>query len=92
MTVYLRNSLTYVWAFLAAITVFSWWISHEGGTAFRVNQAVTIGVLVIAAVKVQCVMQHFMEVQTAPTWLRRTCVGWLLAIFALLLGCYYAAL
>jgi hypothetical protein len=51
---------------------------------------VTVVVLVIAAVKTQLVIWHFMEVRRAPVWLRVTTMSWLIALFGLLLGFYFA--
>ncbi len=92
MVEYLRNPLTYAWAFLVAITVASWWISGGGGAAYRADAAVTVGVLLIAALKSRLVMRYFMEVRNAPAWLRRTTDAWLLLLFALLLGFYFVRL
>jgi hypothetical protein len=49
-------------------------------------------VLLIAAVKAQLVIWHFMEVRRAPVWLKATTSGWVVGIFALLLGFYFAGL
>lgn len=92
MTSYIRNPLTVVWAIATSITVVSWLISRGGGAAHVLSVSVTIGVLVIAAVKTQLVISYFMEVRDAPVWLRLTTTGWLVALFALLLGVYFAAL
>ncbi len=48
--------------------------------------------LLIAAVKAYLVIWHFMEVRRAPVWLKVTTGGWVLALFALLLGFYFASL
>ena len=88
MHAYVQNSLTYVWAFLTAITLASWWLSHSRGANFQLDAGVTAGVLVIAFVKVRFVIWHFMEVKTAPAWLRRTCDGWLIAIAVLIFTFY----
>ena len=45
----------------------------------------------MAMVKAFLVIWHFMEVRHAPTWLRATMVGWLVGLFASLLGIYFAA-
>jgi len=37
------------------------------------------------------VIWHFMEVRDAPTWLRATTSGWVVALFGLLMGLYFAA-
>jgi len=92
MATYLRNPLTWVWAFLAAVTVVSWSIGRGHGHAFQVDAAITIGVLLIAAVKAQLVMRYFMEVRAAPLWLKRTAYGWNIVLFCLLLLFYWLSL
>lgn len=91
MTAYLRSPLIVVWALLTAVTVASWLTARDGGEAHHLNAAVTVVVLLIAAVKTQLVIWHFMEVRHAPTWLKVTTNGWLLGLFGLLFGCYFAA-
>ena len=92
MTTYLRNPLTIVWAVLAMVTVVSWLTARDGGAAHVVNPTVTVVVLLIAAVKTQLVIWHFMEVRHAPRWLKMTTGGWTVVLFALLLAFYFAAL
>jgi cytochrome c oxidase subunit IV len=91
VTTYLRSPLTFVWAVLTAVTLASWLTARAGGAAHDVNATVTVVVLLIAAVKTQLVIWHFMEVKDAPSWLKVTTSGWLVALFALLLGCYFGA-
>ena len=91
VTTYLRNPLTYVWALLTAVTVASWLTAREGGGSHQLNATVTVVVLLIAAVKTQLVIWHFMEVRDAPTWLRATTSGWVVALFGLLMSLYFAA-
>ena len=88
----IRNPLTIVWALLTIVTVASSLISLDGGAAHQINATVTSVVLLIAAVKAYLVIQHFMEVRRAPVWLKATAGGWVLGLFTLLLGVYYAAL
>jgi hypothetical protein len=38
------------------------------------------------------VIRHFMDVRHAPVWLKATTSGWVLGLFALLLGFYFAGL
>ena len=78
MTSYVRNPLTIVWALLTAVTVVSWLTARDAGATHLVNATVTVVVLVIAAVKTQLVIWHFMEVRRAPSWLRVTTISWLL--------------
>jgi Prokaryotic Cytochrome C oxidase subunit IV len=104
---YLRNPLTLVWALLTAVIVASWaWLTAMatdvrkateetfatmGGAAQHLNTTITVVVLLAAAVKAQLVIWLFMEVRHAPTWLKATTSGWLVALFGLLLGFYFAA-
>lgn len=92
MTAYLRHPLTVVWALLTTVTVVSWLTARDGGAAHHLNATVTVVVLMIAAVKTQLVIWHFMEVRAAPRWLKVTTSGWLVAVFGLLLGFYFAAI
>jgi hypothetical protein len=92
VTSYIRNPLTIVWALLTLVTAVSWLTARDGGAAHVVNPTVTVVVLLIAAVKSQLVIWHFMEVRCAPLWLRATTTSWVLVLFALLLGFYFAFL
>ena len=92
MTSYVRHPLTLVWTFLTSITVVSWLICRDGGAAHQISVAVTVGVLLIAAVKTQLVISYFMEVRYAPVWLQVTTAGWLIVLFTLLMGAYVASL
>jgi hypothetical protein len=92
MTSLIRNPLTIVWALLTTVTIASSLIALDGGAAHQINTTVTTVVLVIAAVKAFLVIWHFMEVRRAPVWLKATTSGWVLALFALLLGFYFASL
>jgi Prokaryotic Cytochrome C oxidase subunit IV len=92
MTSLIRNPLTIVWALLTAVTVASSWIAIDGGASHQINTTVTTIVLLIAAFKAHMVIRHFMEVRHAPVWLKATTSGWVLGLFALLLGFYFAGL
>jgi caa(3)-type oxidase subunit IV len=92
MTSLIRNPLTIVWALLTTITIASSWIAFDGGASHQINTTVTTVVLLIAAVKAHLVIRYFMEVRHAPVWLKATTSGWVLALFALLLGFYFAGL
>jgi Prokaryotic Cytochrome C oxidase subunit IV len=92
MTSLIRSPLTIVWALLTTITIVSSLVALDGGAAHQINTTVTTVVLLIAAVKAQLVIWHFMEVRRAPVWLKATTSGWVLGLFALLLGFYFAGL
>lgn len=89
MTSLIRNPLTLVWALLTAVTVVSWLVSRDGGAAHQLNSTVTTVVLLIAAVKAQLVIWHFMEVRRAPVWLKAVTSGWVIAVVAAMLGVYF---
>jgi hypothetical protein len=90
VTHYLRSPLTLVWLVLTSVTFVSWWIgaTARGGT-LRLSLPITLGVIAIAILKMGLVMWHFMEVRSAPAWLRWNCSGWLLSL-AILLSALYA--
>jgi cytochrome c oxidase subunit IV len=92
MTSLVRDPLTLVWALLTTVTVASSLIAVEGGASHQINTTVTTVVLLIAAFKAHMVLRHFMEVRHAPFWLKATTSGWVLGLFALLLGFYFAGL
>jgi hypothetical protein len=92
MTSLIRNPLTIVWAVLTTVTLASWLIARDGGASHQINTTVTTVVLLIAAVKSQLVIRHFMEVRRAPIWLKATTSGWVIALFALLFGFYFAGI
>ena len=92
MTSLIRNPLTIVWAFLTTVTIASWLVARDGGAAHQINTTVTTIVLLIAALKAYLVIQHFMEVRRAPGWLKAVTSGWVVGLFTLLLGFYFAAL
>jgi hypothetical protein len=82
--------LTYVWVILSVIAVLSWWLGHTARSGgFLVSSTpVTIGVLLIGCIKTRLIMQHFMEVRTAPTWLRRVMDIWLVVFWGAVLSIY----
>lgn len=87
-----HRTLIYVWAFLVAITIASWWLGRGTDAPFHIDWTITLGVLLVAAVKVRLVIQYFMEVRSAPSWLKWTCDGWLALLFVALFGFYWAAI
>lgn len=79
--------LAVVWAVLSAITVLSWLLvtfTQDGGRITS-RAALTAGVVVIGLVKTRLIMQEFMEVRTAPTWLRAFTDGWLIVFWGAVL-------
>jgi hypothetical protein len=87
-----RRTLIYAWAFLVAITIVSWFLGRATDAPFHIDKVITLGVLLVAAVKVRLVLLYFMEVREAPRWLKWTCDGWLAILFLALIGFYWAVI
>ena len=85
----LKNPMTITWAVLVGITLLTWLLSQQSGAAFEKNQLITIGVLLVAALKCHLVIIQFMEVKHAPSWLRLSCAAWLSLIVLLCIGIPY---
>lgn len=80
------RALTLTWVVLVAITVGSWWLApaHFANTV-EPSAAVTALVLALAFIKSRLIIQYFMEVHTAPRWLKLATDAWL----ALLIGAVF---
>lgn len=76
------RSITSAWLALTAITIVSWWWlapAHVTGT-MQASTAITAVVLALTFVKCRLIIRHFMEVRTAPAWLKHATDGWLTAL------------
>jgi hypothetical protein len=81
--------INYVWIALSAITILSWGLATaREGTDLVSSVPITIGVLTLGLVKVRLIMQEFMEVRTAPRWLRRFTDIWLVTFWVAVLAIY----
>jgi cytochrome c oxidase subunit IV len=83
------RTTTYVWLILSAITVISWWLapSHPGGQAVA-SVPITVAVVLLGFVKGRMIIRYFMEVRTAPRWLKATTDAWLIVLWAAILAIY----
>lgn len=83
------RTTTYVWLILSAITIVSWFLApaHERGVA-QASVAITLAVLLMAALKTRLIIRYFMDVRTAPMWLRISTDAWLVVLFGTVLGIY----
>ena len=79
--------LTYVWLILCAVTIIAWALG-SAHAALVASVPITVAVLVLALVKARLVIQEFMEVRTAPRWLRVFTDVWLVVLWGALLGIY----
>lgn len=81
--------LTSVWLVLSAITIVAWWLGPgHGPGAPAASVPITIAVVGMALIKVRLIIQHFMDVRTAPRWLRYFTDLWLVALWGAVLAIY----
>lgn len=90
MITFLRQAPTVVWLILSAATFLSWWF----GTGHAANAAeeivpTTLGLIVLAFIKVRLVILYFMEIRHAPLLLRLICEAWVVLVCAVLLALYW---
>jgi Prokaryotic Cytochrome C oxidase subunit IV len=89
MQTLLRSRVTAIWILLVAATGVSWALGH--GMGFSSIRAASSAVIVVAFIKVRFVIQEFMEIRTAPRFMRVIAETWLVAICAVLLALYWTA-
>lgn len=84
-----NRAITVVWLALTAITVLSWWLApgHSGGHA-EASIPITVAAIVLGFVKCRLIVRYFMEVRTAPKWLRHSTDAWLVALWVAVLAIY----
>lgn len=80
---------TVTWLVLVAITVLAWWLApgHSAGPV-EPSIPITVTVIVLSAIKARLIIRNFMEVRTAPIWLRRTTDTWLVVLWTAVLVIY----
>ena len=83
----LRKRVTVVWIILMAATCISTWMLSKD--AFNPTVA-TIGIFLIAAIKVRLVMLDFMELRTAPLPVRGAFEAWVVVVTLVISGFYLA--
>jgi hypothetical protein len=81
--------VTIVWIVLCSITVGTWWLSPgHSAVAAVASTYVTAAVIALGFIKGRLIIRYFMEVRTAPRWLRLATDGWLLVLWTAVLGIY----
>ena len=90
MTSAAARTVTYVWMILSAITVMSWWLApgHARGAPAVPSVPITAAVVVLAFIKGRLIIQYFMEVRTAPRWLKLATDAWLTVLWVAILAIY----
>ena len=89
MTSTAQRATTVAWIVLCALTIGSWWLSpaHSGASAIP-SAPITVAVVVLGFIKCRLIIRNFMEVGTAPRWLRFATDGWLIALWGAALAIY----
>ena len=84
-----NRAITVAWLALSAITVVSWWLApgHSGGHV-GASTPITVAAIVLGFVKCRLIIRYFMEVRTAPKWLRHSTDAWLLTLWIAVLAIY----
>jgi len=77
------------WLMLCALTIGSWWLSpaHSGAPAVP-SAGITVAVIAVGFIKSRLIIRYFMEVRTAPRWLRLATDGWLVMLWLAILVIY----
>ncbi len=81
--------ITVVWVILSVITVVSWWLGpgHARGPLVA-SAPITVAVLTLGLIKSRLIIRYFMEVRTAPRWLRIATDTWLVVFWGAVLAIY----
>lgn len=78
---------------LTGITLLSWWLgASHGPHAFTLNAGITVGVTLMAALKVRVIAWEFMELKHAPVRMQRVADALLASIITILLALYFVGL
>ena len=73
--------INWAWIVLCLITIGSWLLAPAHvKNAVDPSMPITALVLALTFIKSRLVMRYFMEVRTAPRWLRRSTDAWLLLL------------
>ena len=77
------RAITIAWIVLCAMTIASWWLSpaHSGAAAVP-SLPITVAVVVLGLIKSRLIIRYFMEVRSAPRWLRLATDCWLVVLWA----------
>jgi hypothetical protein len=83
------RAVTIVWIVLCAITIGTWWLSPaHSAVAAVASVSITVAVVILGFIKSRLIIRHFMEVRTAPRWLRLATDGWLVVLWGGVLAIY----
>ena len=84
-----EKAVTQTWLLLVVITVGSWWLAPaQYSDTLRASVPITALVLVLTLIKSRLIIRQFMEVRTAPKWLKLATDGWLMVLFGAIFAIY----
>ena len=83
------KAVTRTWLLLVAITVGSWWLAPaQYSDALQASVPITALALALTLIKSRLIIRQFMEVRTAPRWLKLATDGWLVVLFGAIFTIY----
>jgi len=84
------RTTTYAWIALCAITILSWWLApaHGHGEPVGPSMPITVAVIALGFIKGRMIIRYFMEVRTAPRWIKLATDAWLVVLWAAVLAIY----
>jgi hypothetical protein len=77
---------TLIWTLLVVATLISWELGH--GVGFDDARAGGAAILVVTFIKVRFVVLDFMEIRTAPRWMRALLEAWIVLCASILIGLF----
>jgi membrane protein YdbS with pleckstrin-like domain len=83
------RAVNYAWIMLCAITIGSWWLAPgHSGNSNEANVVITVAVILLGFIKGRLIIRYFMEVRSAPQWLKMATDGWLMMLWTAILVIY----
>lgn len=84
------RGITWVWGVLVLITIGTGWLAPAAHTSHlaQASLPITVLVLALAMIKSRLIIRYFMEIRTAPRWLKAASDAWLVALFGAVIVIY----
>lgn len=83
----MRLNAVPIWAILVLATLLSWWLKGDSIPA----EIGATAVILIAALKINLIVSHFMELKWQPRPFRLIITSWLALVTTIIAGGYWAA-
>ena len=91
----LAKPVSAVWLLLMLATGLSWWLGLDHGMPSDQSsdyRYISIGLIIIAFIKVRIVIRYFMEVRQAPLALKLVCDAWVVLVCGTIIYLYWFGL